>query len=120
MSISRFDSSKNLASFADNKVRIAVEVWRPGRSNKEIELALATHFRVRWCPSAVQSFLASPQSWHRRRKTGCGLAEFTIPDSLKVPPLSDLGNVTEITQRFGGADPFRAAVAKLQELLYAA
>ena len=49
-----------------------------------------------------------------------GPAEFTIPDSLKVPPLSDLGNVTEITQRFGGADPFRAAVAKLQELLDAA
>jgi type I restriction enzyme R subunit len=49
-----------------------------------------------------------------------GPAEFTIPESLKVPPLSELGNVTEITQRFGGADQFRAAVAKLQELLYAA
>jgi type I restriction enzyme, R subunit len=49
-----------------------------------------------------------------------GPAEFSIPDALKVPPLSDLGNVTEITQRFGGADQFRAAVAKLQELLYAA
>jgi type I restriction enzyme R subunit len=49
-----------------------------------------------------------------------GPAEFTIPDSLKVPPLSELGNVTEITQRFGGADRFRVAVAKLQELLYAA
>lgn len=49
-----------------------------------------------------------------------GPAEFSIPDSLKVPPLSDLGNVSEITQRFGGADQFRTAVAKLQELLYAA
>ena len=49
-----------------------------------------------------------------------GPAEFSIPDSLKVPPLSDLGNVTEITQRFGGADQFREAVSKLQELLYAA
>ncbi len=49
-----------------------------------------------------------------------GPEEFTIPESLKVPPLSDLGNVTEITQRFGGAEQFRAAVAKLQELLYAA
>jgi type I restriction enzyme R subunit len=49
-----------------------------------------------------------------------GPAEFTIPDSLKVPPLSDLGNVSEITQRFGGPDQFRVAVAKLQELLYAA
>lgn len=49
-----------------------------------------------------------------------GPAEFAIPDSLKVPPLSDLGNVSEITQRFGGTEQFRAAVAKLQELLYAA
>lgn len=49
-----------------------------------------------------------------------GLAEFSVPDSLKVPPISYLGNVSEITQRFGGADQFRAAVAKLQQLLYAA
>jgi len=49
-----------------------------------------------------------------------GPAEFNVPDSLKVPPLSELGNVTEISQRFGGTDQFRDAVAKLQELLYAA
>lgn len=49
-----------------------------------------------------------------------GPAEFSIPDSLKVPPLSDLGNVAEITQRFGGEDQFRSAVVRLQELLYAA
>jgi type I restriction enzyme R subunit len=49
-----------------------------------------------------------------------GPAEFNIPDSLKVPPLSDLGNAAEIAQRFGGAVPFRDAIAKLQELLYAA
>ena len=49
-----------------------------------------------------------------------GPAEFTIPDSLKVPPLSEFGNVAEITQRFGGADEFRAAVVELQKLLYAA
>jgi type I restriction enzyme R subunit len=49
-----------------------------------------------------------------------GPAEFSIPDSLKVPPISDLGNVSEITQRFGGAEQFRSAVAKLQQLLYAA
>ncbi len=49
-----------------------------------------------------------------------GPAEFSIPESLKVPPISDLGNVTEITERFGGPDQFRAAVAKLQEHLYAA
>lgn len=49
-----------------------------------------------------------------------GPAEFSIPDSLKVPPISDLGNVTEIISRFGGADQLRDAVAKLQKLLYAA
>lgn len=49
-----------------------------------------------------------------------GPSEFTIPDSLKTPPLSDLGNPTELAQRFGGAEPFRAAVHQLQELLYAA
>jgi len=49
-----------------------------------------------------------------------GPAEFNIPDSLKIPPLSSFGNVTEITQRFGGAEQFRAAVGRLQALLYAA
>ena len=49
-----------------------------------------------------------------------GPAEFVIPDSLKVPPLSDMGNVAEITLRFGGEDQFRSAVIQLQELLYAA
>ncbi|MBU4176527.1 MAG: DEAD/DEAH box helicase family protein [Proteobacteria bacterium] len=49
-----------------------------------------------------------------------GPGEFSIPDSLKVPPISELGNVTEIIQRFGGVDQLRTAVSKLQELLYAA
>jgi type I restriction enzyme, R subunit len=49
-----------------------------------------------------------------------GPVEFTIPDSLKVPPISNLGNVSEIIDRFGGAEQLRAAVTKLQELLYAA
>lgn len=49
-----------------------------------------------------------------------GPTEFSIPDSLKVPPISELGNVPEITRRFGGAENFRKAVTKLQQLLYAA
>jgi hypothetical protein len=49
-----------------------------------------------------------------------GPAEFSIPDSLKVPPLSELGNVSEIAKRFGGVDAFRVAVSQLQSLLYAA
>jgi type I restriction enzyme R subunit len=49
-----------------------------------------------------------------------GPSELSIPDSLKVPPISELGNVSEITQLFGGAEQLRTAVVKLQELLYAA
>ena len=49
-----------------------------------------------------------------------GLTELSVPDSLKVRPISEWGNVAEITERFGGPDQLRAAVKKLQELLYAA
>jgi type I restriction enzyme R subunit len=49
-----------------------------------------------------------------------GPNEFSIPDSLKVPPISDFGNVSEILKRFGGAENFRASVTKLQQLLYVA
>jgi type I restriction enzyme, R subunit len=49
-----------------------------------------------------------------------GPSEFVLPDSLKVPPLSEIGNVSEIVRLFGGAEEFRASVARLQELLYAA
>ena len=49
-----------------------------------------------------------------------GPGEFIIPESLQVPPISEFGNVSEITQRFGDAENFRKAVTKLQELLYAA
>ncbi|MGE9270987.1 MAG: EcoAI/FtnUII family type I restriction enzme subunit R [Verrucomicrobiales bacterium] len=49
-----------------------------------------------------------------------GPAEFTIPDSLKVPPISELGNVSEIIKLFGSAEDLKTAVTKLQALLYAA
>ena len=49
-----------------------------------------------------------------------GPSEFSIPESLKVPPLSELGNVSEIISLFGDAEQFREAVIKLQEILYAA
>ncbi len=38
---------------------------------------------------------------------------------LKVPPISEHGNVLEIATLFGGADHLREAVAQLQTLLYA-
>ena len=43
-----------------------------------------------------------------------------IPESLKVPPLSEMGNVAEIITLFGDAEQLRDAVMKLQEMLYAA
>ena len=41
------------------------------------------------------------------------------PKTLGVPPLSDKGTSLEIAARFGGAEPMRAAVEKMQTLLYA-
>lgn len=46
--------------------------------------------------------------------------QFTLPDVLKVPPISGYGNVNEIMEKFGGADELRQAVEQLQTLLYAA
>ena len=49
-----------------------------------------------------------------------GMAQFKIPEILKVPPISDHGNVLEITEKFGGPDHLREALAEMQNLLYAA
>jgi len=47
-----------------------------------------------------------------------GELQFTLPDVLKVPPLSSRGNVNEIMSKFGGPDQLRNAVNQLQSLLY--
>jgi type I restriction enzyme R subunit len=49
-----------------------------------------------------------------------GEAQFTLPDILRVPPLSKHGQPAEIIQLFGGADQLKEAVATLQAALYAA
>ena len=49
-----------------------------------------------------------------------GIAQFALPDVLKVPPLSNHGNVAEIAALFGGPEQLRAAVTALQNELYAA
>ena len=46
--------------------------------------------------------------------------QFVIPDVLKVPPISEHGNISEIIETFGGAEKLREAVVRLQTLLYAA
>lgn len=48
-----------------------------------------------------------------------GTAQFVVPDILKVPPISERGNVIEIAGYFGGAEKLRVAVNELQTLLYA-
>ena len=49
-----------------------------------------------------------------------GTAQFKMPEILKVPPISEHGNVMEITEKFGGTDQLRNALEKMQALLYAA
>lgn len=49
-----------------------------------------------------------------------GVAQFVLPDVFKVAPLTNYGNITEISQHFGGAEKLREAVHLLQTLLYAA
>ena len=48
-----------------------------------------------------------------------GIAQFKIPDILKVPPISEHGNVIEISNIFGGAENLRTALTEMQKLLYA-
>ncbi len=48
-----------------------------------------------------------------------GTAQFKVPDILKVPPISEHGNVVEIAAKFGGPDQLRNAIEKMQTLLYA-
>ncbi len=48
-----------------------------------------------------------------------GTAQFKVPDILKVPPISNHGNVLEIADKFGGPEQLRSAIQDMQELLYA-
>jgi type I restriction enzyme R subunit len=48
-----------------------------------------------------------------------GTAQFKMPDILKVPPISEHGNVIEIVEKFGGAEKLRDALSEMQTLLYA-
>jgi len=49
-----------------------------------------------------------------------GPTEFAIPDVLRVTPLSERGNPSEIARLFGGPQQLREAVIEMQALLYAA
>jgi len=49
-----------------------------------------------------------------------GPDEMTIPDALKVAPVSQYGTVAEMINYFGGAEQLKQAVADLQQRLYSA
>src|SRR5207247_8542689 len=42
-----------------------------------------------------------------------GTAQFVLPDALQIPPISDRGNVMEISKMFGGSEKLRDAVNQL-------
>jgi len=47
-----------------------------------------------------------------------GIAQFKVPDILKVDPISQHGNVMEITKVFGSPEDLRNALEQVQNLLY--
>lgn len=47
-----------------------------------------------------------------------GVAQFKVPDILKVEPISRHGNVMEITALFKGPEKLKEALEKLQNMLY--
>jgi type I restriction enzyme R subunit len=47
-----------------------------------------------------------------------GAAQFVLPDVLKIPPISELGNPSEIAKRFGGPQKMRSAVDAMTALIY--
>lgn len=49
-----------------------------------------------------------------------GLAQFKLPDVLKLSPIDKHGNIREIADKFGGAQELRIAIERLQSELYAA
>lgn len=49
-----------------------------------------------------------------------GVLQLQIPDALKVPPISERGNIGEIIKLFGGLEQLKNAMIELQSLLYSA
>jgi len=49
-----------------------------------------------------------------------GTPQFKIPEILKIEPISQHGNIIEISTKFGGAEKLREALSEMQSLLYAA
>jgi type I restriction enzyme R subunit len=48
-----------------------------------------------------------------------GLAQFKMPEILKIPPILQHGNPLEISRKFGGEKYLRSALSQMQAMLYA-
>jgi type I restriction enzyme R subunit len=48
-----------------------------------------------------------------------GLAQFKMPEILKIPPILQHGNPLEISRKFGGEKYLRSALSQMQTMLYA-
>jgi type I restriction enzyme R subunit len=89
---------------------------RPVRTRRERADRVAkerAEFFARFGPEARQilSELLEKYAEH-------GVAQLKLPDVLKVPPIADHGNPSEIAAAFGGRERLVEAVADLQALLY--
>ncbi len=72
--------------------------------------------------SSGKKFKPSIESGNRWRDWAAksdDVLRFTVPDALKVPPISPNGNVNEIIGKLYGVDQPRTAVNQLQSLEYA-
>jgi type I restriction enzyme, R subunit len=91
---------------------------RPLRTRRERAEALTREhesFFQRYGPDAQQILTELLEKY-----ADYGLEQLKLPDVLKVPPLSERGNPSEIATVFGGPEQMREAVDELQRLLYAA
>jgi type I restriction enzyme R subunit len=90
----------------------------PLRTRRERAQQLkATHkdFFTRYSPEARQVLEELVEKYAEH-----GDAQFVLPDVLRVPPISNHGQLGEIIRLFGSADALRTAVTELQGHLYAA
>ncbi len=110
-SIQRFvPDAHKLAGYLAFDARVLTRRQRADRMKKQ-ELAFFNYF----APEARQILNDLLEKY-----AADGELQFTLPDVLKVPPISQHGNVAEIIGKFGGAEQLRNAVSQLRTLLYAA
>src|SRR5216683_348152 len=105
-----FPSAHKLAVYLAFDARVLTRRQRAARLKKQ-ELAFFNYF----APEAREILNDLLEKY-----AADGELRFTLPDVLKVAPISQHGNVAEIIGKFGGADQLRNAVNRLQKLLYAA